>query len=270
MDILWKIGSFAIVLGVLVTFHELGHYVVARLAGVKVLRFSIGFGRVLWSRALGRDRTEWAVSAIPLGGYVKMVDEREADVEPADLPRAFNRQPVWKRIAIVAAGPMANLLLAVLLFAAAFMAGVPAQKAMLAPPLAGTAAAAAGVQADERVTAVDGHAVKSWQELRWQLAKAQGDAFVTLAVARKDGSTVERRRRSAAWRRKPGKATRWGRWACASTSGRRRWARPWPACRPRARDWPRGTTSSRSKARRSVRPPMRRSSPPRIRANRSA
>ncbi|MBS0318985.1 MAG: RIP metalloprotease RseP [Proteobacteria bacterium] len=193
MDILWKIGSFAVVLGVLVTFHELGHYVVARLAGVKVLRFSVGFGRVLWSRTFGRDRTEWAVSAIPLGGYVKMVDEREGTVAARDLPRAFNRQPVWKRIAIVAAGPLANLLLAVLLFAAAFMAGVPAQKAVLAPPLAGTAAYAAGVRGGERVTAVDGAAIRSWQELRWQLAKAQGDATVVLTAAREDGSTVERR-----------------------------------------------------------------------------
>ena len=93
-----------------------------------MLRFSVGFGRVVWSRRFGPDRTEWALSAIPLGGYVKMVDEREGDVAPADLPRAFNRQGVGKRIAIVAAGPIANLLLAVLLFAGTYVAGVPGQQ----------------------------------------------------------------------------------------------------------------------------------------------
>jgi len=109
---LYKIVAFAITLGVLVVFHELGHYLVARLAGVKVLRFSIGFGRMIWSRRFGRDRTEWALSSIPLGGYVKMADEREAPVAFDDLPRAFNRQSVWRRIAIVVAGPLANLFLA--------------------------------------------------------------------------------------------------------------------------------------------------------------
>jgi hypothetical protein len=112
-----KLLAFIVTLGVLVVFHELGHYLVARLAGVKVLRFSVGFGRIVWSRRFGPDGTEWALSAIPLGGYVKMVEEREGEVAPADLPRAFNRQSVWRRIAIVAAGPIANLLLAVLLFA---------------------------------------------------------------------------------------------------------------------------------------------------------
>ncbi|HEY5364898.1 MAG TPA: site-2 protease family protein, partial [Casimicrobiaceae bacterium] len=141
MDILWKIGSFAVVLGVLVVFHELGHYVVARLCGVRILRFSVGFGRVLWSRRFGADRTEWALSMVPLGGYVKMLDEREGSVAAADLPRAFNRQGVWKRVAIVAAGPLANLLLAVLVFAGTYIAGVPGQKALMAAAPAASAAA---------------------------------------------------------------------------------------------------------------------------------
>src|SRR5687768_18365796 len=99
MDVALKVASFFLVLGVLVVFHELGHYLVARWCNVKVLRFSVGFGRVLWSRRYGADRTEFAVSAIPLGGYVKMADEREGDLAPADVSRAFNRASVGARIA---------------------------------------------------------------------------------------------------------------------------------------------------------------------------
>jgi regulator of sigma E protease len=181
---LYKIIAFAITLGVLVVFHELGHYVVARLAGVKVLRFSVGFGRLVWSRRFGRDQTEWALSAIPLGGYVKMADEREGQVDRADLPRAFNRQSVWRRIAIVAAGPFANLLLAVVLFAGTYAAGIPGQHALLAEPPPSTAAAAADIRAGDRVVAVDGEPVGSWQELRWRIVRAQGSEAVDVSVAR--------------------------------------------------------------------------------------
>ena len=138
MDVVQKLLSFVVVLGVLVVFHELGHYLVARWCNVKVLRFSVGFGRVIWSRRVGRDLTEFAVSAIPLGGYVKMADERDPDLAPADRPRAFNRASVWQRIAIVSAGPIANLLLAVVLYAGTFMNGVPGQKPVLGVPGAGT------------------------------------------------------------------------------------------------------------------------------------
>jgi regulator of sigma E protease len=192
MDILQKALAFLVVLGVLVVFHELGHFWIARLVGVKVLRFSVGFGRVVWSRRFGPDRTEWAVSAIPLGGYVKMADEREGDVAPADLPRAFNRQGVGKRIAIVAAGPIANLLLAVLLFAGTYVAGIPGQLALLAAPRANTPAAIAGVEGGDLVTAVDGTPVRSWQDLRWRLLAAAGSADVALKVERPDGSTTTR------------------------------------------------------------------------------
>jgi regulator of sigma E protease len=188
-----KILAFVVTLGVLVVFHELGHYVVARLAGVKVLRFSVGFGRIIWSRRFGPDRTEWAISAVPLGGYVKMADEREGDVAAADLPRAFNRQSVWRRIAIVAAGPIANLLLAVLLFAGTYIAGVPGQRALLAPPPAGTPAASAGFMIGDLVTAVDDDSVHSWQDLRWRLLKASGNSEVAVAVERPDGARVVRR-----------------------------------------------------------------------------
>src|SRR5206468_12715723 len=175
-------------LGVLITFHELGHYVVARLAGVKVLRFSIGFGRIIWSRRVGRDATQWAISAIPLGGYVKMVDEREGEVAPADRPRAFNRQSVWRRSAIVAAGPLANLLLAVLLFAGTYMVGIPGQRAVLATPPAASPAAAAGLAAGDVVTAVDGESVRSWQDLRWRLLRLSGEDRAVLSVAHPNGA----------------------------------------------------------------------------------
>jgi regulator of sigma E protease len=182
IEFAYKVLGFLVTLGVLVVFHELGHYVVARLCGVKVLRFSVGFGRIVWARQFGRDGTEWALSAIPLGGYVKMADEREGEVAPADRARAFNRQNVWKRIAIVAAGPIANLLLAVLLFAGTYMAGIPGQRAILADAPVGTAAAAAGIRAGDLVVALDGEPVRSWQDLRWRLTKAQGHEDVALAV----------------------------------------------------------------------------------------
>src|SRR5256885_12493629 len=106
VDVAYKIVAFLITLGLLVVFHELGHFIVARLAGVKVLRFSVGFGRVIWSRRRGPDNTEWALSAVPLGGYVKMVDEREGTVGPADLPRGSNRQTAWTRIATASAATL--------------------------------------------------------------------------------------------------------------------------------------------------------------------
>jgi regulator of sigma E protease len=186
IDLIYKVVAFLVTLGVLVVFHELGHYVVARWCGVKVLRFSVGFGRVLASRRVGPDQTEWALSAIPLGGYVKMADEREGDVAPSDLPRAFNRQIVWKRIAIVAAGPIANLLLAVVLYAGTYMAGIPGQLALLAEPVPATAAAAAGLRGGDLVVTLDGDAVQSWQDLRWRLLRAQGRDSVSLGVAAKD------------------------------------------------------------------------------------
>ena len=108
--------AFIVAIGILVTIHEFGHYWVARKMGVKVLRFSIGFGKPLWKRVAGEDKTEYVLAAIPLGGYVKMLDEREGDVDGTELDRAFNRKSVWARIAIVLAGPIANLILAVFLY----------------------------------------------------------------------------------------------------------------------------------------------------------
>jgi regulator of sigma E protease len=162
--------AFVVTLGVLIVIHEYGHYWVARRCGVKVLRFSIGFGRPLWKRVAGADRTEWVVAAIPLGGYVRMLDERDHDdapIDPLDLPRAFNRQPVWKRTAIVLAGPAANLLLAILVYWGLNVVGVMEPKALVSDPVADTPAQRAGFQAGDLVVAVDGQSVRSFNELSW-------------------------------------------------------------------------------------------------------
>ena len=190
---------FAIALGVLIVFHELGHYAVARLCGVKVLRFSVGFGKPLVSRRFGADRTEWALAAFPLGGYVKMLDEREGEVPAAELHRAFNRQTVGKRFAIVAAGPLANLLLAVVLYWGLFVHGSEELKAIIELPAAESAAARAGLRAGDTVVSVAGDDVRSWQELRWaMLQHALDGSQVGIGVIPEGGRNAELRTLSLA------------------------------------------------------------------------
>ena len=185
--------AFVLTLGVLIVIHEYGHYRVARACGVKVLRFSVGFGRVLWRRQATPDSTEFVVCALPLGGYVKMLDEREGPVAPADVERAFNRKPLGQRAAIVAAGPAANLLLAVLLYAAAHWIGVEEPKAVLGPPVASSLADRAGLHAGDWVRAYssDGNEwqdLRSLTELRWEVTQAvlRGEKL-QLAVTNRDG-----------------------------------------------------------------------------------
>ncbi|QKT02437.1 RIP metalloprotease RseP [Ectothiorhodospiraceae bacterium 2226] len=162
MDLLYTLAAFAVALGVLIAFHEFGHFWMARRAGVKVLRFSIGFGRPLYSRRFGADRTEFVIAALPLGGYVKMLDEREAPVAEQDLSRAFNRQSVGKRIAIVAAGPAANFLFAIAAYWLMFVIGVSGLQAILGEVPAQTPAAQAGLEQGQRVVAVQGRATPTW------------------------------------------------------------------------------------------------------------
>lgn len=170
-NLLWYGGAFVVALGILVVFHEFGHYLAARICNVKVLRFSVGFGRSLWSRRMGRDGTEWSLAAIPLGGYVKMLDEREGAVAAAELPRAFNRQTVGRRAFIVVAGPVANLLLAIALYWVIFVHGVEELHPILAAPPAASPAAVAGVPEGGIVRAVNGEPVRSWQEVRWEVMR---------------------------------------------------------------------------------------------------
>ena len=161
MNLLNYLIPFVLALGLLILVHELGHYLVARWCGVKVLRFSLGFGKPLLVRKAGRDQTEWALAAFPLGGYVKMLDEREAPVAAAELHRAFNRQSVYRRLAIVAAGPIANFLLAIVLYWGLFVVGSDELRPRLALSDKPAIAQAAGVRDGDLVLAVDGEAVRS-------------------------------------------------------------------------------------------------------------
>jgi regulator of sigma E protease len=185
--------AFILTLGVLIVVHEWGHYRVAVACGVRVLRFSIGFGRVLWRRQPRPDSTEFVVCVLPFGGYVRMLDEREGDVPPNERDRAFNRKPLWQRAAIVAAGPAANLVLAVVLYSAANWIGVDEPKPVLGPPVAGSIADRAGMHAGDWVRAwsqegSEWRDVRSLTDLRWQVTQAmlRGED-IDLLVSARDG-----------------------------------------------------------------------------------
>ena len=177
--------AFAGMIALLVVFHEFGHYWVARRCGVKVLRFSVGFGKVIYSKRFSGNDTEWVISAFPLGGYVKMVDEREDKVAPEDLPYAFNRKPVLQRMAIVVAGPLANFLLAIVLYWALFIYGVPGLKPVLGDVPPGTPAAIAQMRSGETILSINGDPVPSWQELHWllmELVLKKSDATIVALI----------------------------------------------------------------------------------------
>ena len=169
--------AFVLTLAVLIVIHEYGHYRVAVACGVKVLRFSVGFGRVVWRRQATPDSTEFVLSALPLGGYVRMLDEREGPVVASEHHLAFNRKPLWQRAAIVAAGPIANLLLAVLLYSSAHWIGVDEPRALLGPPSADSLAERAGIRAGDWVRAYSGDGLewsdlRSMTDLRWEVTQA--------------------------------------------------------------------------------------------------
>lgn len=194
------IFPFLLALGVLVTIHELGHYLVARWCGVKILRFSVGMGKVIYSKKLGKDQTEWAISLLPLGGYVKMLDKRDEDlaIAPEDVKREFTGQSVWKRIAIVAAGPIANFILAIFVFFGIFLYGVPEPSSKIRVPVTDAAAHSvaynAGLRQDDVVISVNGEPVSSFMQLRILIAQIglQGDvARLTVKRAKPYGNTEQ-------------------------------------------------------------------------------
>jgi regulator of sigma E protease len=194
MDLLYYAGAFVVALGILITVHEFGHFWVARRLGVKVLRFSVGFGKPLWSRRVGPDGMELAIGAFPFGGYVKMLDEAEGDVPASELHRAFNRQPVWKRMAIVVAGPMFNFIFAILAYWAVYMVGVDGIQPVVGKVAEGSIAQQAGFRAGDTILSIDGREVQSWDHRRlyvFQRALDQARLLVEVRDAQGGLKTLE-------------------------------------------------------------------------------
>lgn len=191
MGLIQNVLAVIVVLGLLITFHEFGHFWVARRCGVKVLRFSVGFGRPLWSK---RDRhgTEYAVAAIPLGGYVKMLDEREGDVDPGEAHQAFNRKSVWQRIAIVVAGPVANFLLAIVGYWLLFVVGTTTLVPVIGQIAPDSPAELAGLQAGQEISAIQGEPVRSWEEINLKLIADIGISGQLSLEARDEDSQLAR------------------------------------------------------------------------------
>lgn len=191
MGLIQNILAVIVVLGVLVTFHEFGHFWVARRCGVKVLRFSVGFGKPLWS-TFDRHGTEFVVAAVPLGGYVKMLDEREAPVPEEQLDQAFNRKTVWQRIAIVAAGPIANFLLAIVAYWALFVAGTTTVAPIVGDVDPNSPAAAAGLSHGAEITSIQGDAMRSWEEINLKLVSMIGFNGDLVLEAQPEGASASR------------------------------------------------------------------------------
>jgi regulator of sigma E protease len=179
--VIQAIVSVIVVLSILIFFHELGHFLVARRLGVKVLKFSLGFGPKLISKQVGE--TEYLVSAFPLGGYVKLLGEDPSEMTPGDEARSFSHQNVWRRIAIVAAGPVFNLILAFLIFTVAFMIGAPNLTSQIGEVQKDTPAERAGLKTDDTVVAIDGTPVESWDEIKESIQQ-NGGKEMTLTVER--------------------------------------------------------------------------------------
>jgi regulator of sigma E protease len=182
MELIHTLFYFIVAIGLLVSFHEFGHFWVARKTGVKVLRFSVGFGKVVWKYQKSPETTEYVLSAIPLGGYVKMVDEREGEVAEQDLPYAFNRQPIWVRTAIVAAGPIFNLVLAIFLYWCVFTLGETGLRPIIGEIEQGTLAADAGFVTGEEIKFVNGDKAFTWSETMGMIFTAAIDSEAGIKV----------------------------------------------------------------------------------------
>jgi regulator of sigma E protease len=191
MTIFTYVIAFLVAIGVLVAIHEFGHFWMARRLGIRVVRFSVGFGRMLWRRQAA-DGTEYALSAIPLGGYVKLLDEREGPVAPEHLSQAYNRQPVWRRVTVLLAGPAANFVFAVCAYWLLFVVGVPALKPVIGEVEPGSIAARAGLRDGDEIVRVGAHPTPTRETA--VIAILDGlmkERPIELALARADGSTSE-------------------------------------------------------------------------------
>jgi len=191
MEFLYTVFHFIVAIGLLVSIHEFGHFWVARKAGVKVLRFSIGFGKVVWSHQKTKDSTEYVLSAIPLGGYVKMVDEREGEVSEEDLPFSFNRQSLFARSAIVAAGPIFNLLLAIALLWAVFIIGETGMRPVVGEIEVGSLAEKAGFIEGEEILAVNDENAPTWSEAMNLLFSSAMQGEQTISILVKNSDEIE-------------------------------------------------------------------------------
>lgn len=192
MSVLISVLAFILAIGVLVTVHEFGHFWVARRLGVKVLRFSVGFGKPLWKRTAG-DGTEYVIAMLPLGGYVKMLDEREMEVPESETHRAFNRKSIPVRAAVIVAGPLFNFLFAILAYWVIFMLGVPGLKPVLATPEPGTPAAVAGVRQGDELQAINAEATPTWQSATLAALDGVLDASELQLSLRRGDETLQRR-----------------------------------------------------------------------------
>ena len=187
VSILYSIAAFVTAIGILVTIHEFGHFWVARKMGVKVLRFSVGFGKPIWKKTAGPDQTEYVLACIPLGGYVKMLDEREGDVAESDLDRTFNRKSVWRRFAIVAAGPAFNFLFAIAAYSLIYMMGVVGVKPVIGVVSSPSPAYSAGIRAQDTILSVNGIKTPSWEKARFTLLEESvGAKSIVIEVERAD------------------------------------------------------------------------------------
>ncbi|MFT4728424.1 MAG: regulator of sigma E protease [Granulosicoccus sp.] len=180
--------AFIVALGILVSIHEYGHFWVARRVGIKVLRYSVGFGHALYTRVGKVDGTEYVVGAIPLGGYVKMLDEREGPVAESERHRSFNQKSLWARSAVVLAGPMANFLLAIVAYWVVMMIGISGVAPLVGAPVAGSAAAAAGFQYEDRIVSVDGRKTPTWTDARIALLESSMNTTAPLQIEVEDAS----------------------------------------------------------------------------------
>ena len=188
MALVENVGWFLVAVFILVTFHELGHFSVARLLGVGVSKFSIGFGKTLYSFRSRRSSTEYVLGVLPFGGYVKFIDEREDDVDPRDLPRAFNRQNLWVRTAVVIAGPGANFILAIFFYWLVFGIGVPGVEPVIGYIEPGSSAEVVGLQRGDRIARINGRNVRSWGEHRYYLLnQVEAGETLTFAVVTRAG-----------------------------------------------------------------------------------